>query len=680
MAKSKIFCVTVSVAVLSAGAASFHINQVGYDLGKPVHVVVQSTENLQGSSYSLLQNGVLKSTGILGAGENPDGWLSAGNFYSIQLGNSLPAGNYTLKLSNGSTSDAFSVESNALASQTLASVLNYFQEDRADDSQILSWDASVSVFGSSGVSRDVRGGWYDASGDVSKYLSHLSYANYLNPQQIPMTVWALIFTAEHIPTTLSTISSKTDPESEALYGADFLLRMLSEDGFFYMTVFDNWGSGSRYLCAFSGQDGEKSADYQAAFREGGGMAIAALAKASSLKKNGDSTSAQYLAGAQRAFEHLQKQQTIGSVCAYCDDKQENIIDDYTALLAATELFAASGDSAYLNAARARAEHLAGRLADDGFFWSDNEKTRPFWHASDAGLPLIALVRYLEEEAKRGTSESALATQVAQAAKKHLNWLLTVTEEVANPFGYARQTYKTQNKIKNGFFIPHDNESGYWWQGESARIASLSAAAMYAAKALGAENETVQKYAQNQLDWILGKNPYSVCMMQGKGKKNPPKYSGQSSYAHTLNGGIANGISGVNTDGSGIVWNNTEAAGFIEPWQNWRWIEQWLPHATWYLMAVAARYDEVTQALNSGTSISQTQKVRRFSVQFQNRNLTVNLQQNATGRLVSLVKLNGQKVLEKRLDAAVTEINLERIPQGVYFVHVTGLETYKIQIQ
>ncbi len=680
MVKSKIFFVSIFVAVFSAGATSFHINQVGYDLGKSAYVVVQSTTNLQGTSYSLLQNGTVTSTGTFGAGENPDGWLSSGNFYSINLGNSLPAGSYTLRLPDGSTSDAFSVESNALAVQTLASVLNYFQDDRADDSQILSWDASVSVFGSSGVSRDVRGGWYDASGDVSKYLSHLSYANYLNPQQIPMTVWALVFTAEHIPATLSTVSSKTDPESEALYGADFLLRMLSEDGFFYMTVFDNWGSGSRYLCAFSGQDGVKSANYQAAFREGGGMAIAALAKASTLKKNGESTSAQYLAGAKRAFEHLQNQQTIGSSCAYCDDKKENIIDDYTALLAATELYAASGEETYLNAARARAEHLAGRLADDGYFWSDDEKTRPFWHASDAGLPLIALVRYLEVEAKQGTSGSALVTQVTQAAKKHLNWLLTVTEEVANPFGYARQTYKTQNKIKNGFFIPHDNESGYWWQGESARIASLSAAAMYAAKALGAENEMVQKYAQNQLDWILGKNPYSVCMMQGKGKKNPPLYSGQSSYAHTLNGGIANGISGLNDDGSGIVWNDPSAAGFSESWQNWRWIEQWLPHATWYLMAIVARYDEVTKALNPEASILQTRNLPHFSVQFQNRNLTVNLQQNATGKFLSVVKLNGQKILEKRLDAAVTEINLEQIPQGVYFVHVTGLGTHKIQVQ
>ncbi|WP_175547228.1 hypothetical protein [Fibrobacter sp. UWCM] len=39
-----------------------------------------------------------------------------------------------------------------------------------------------------------------------------------------------------------------------LFGADFLLRMLDDQGFFYMTVFDNWGMGSRYLCVFSTGD------------------------------------------------------------------------------------------------------------------------------------------------------------------------------------------------------------------------------------------------------------------------------------------------------------------------------------------------------------------------------------------------------------------------------------------
>ena len=50
-------------------------------------------------------------------------------------------------------------------------------------------------------------------------------------------------------------------------------------GYFYITVFDKWTKDlkQREISAYATQDGIKSSDYQAGFREGGGMAIAALA-------------------------------------------------------------------------------------------------------------------------------------------------------------------------------------------------------------------------------------------------------------------------------------------------------------------------------------------------------------------------------------------------------------------
>lgn len=665
-------------------AATFYYNQVGYDVGKPVTVIVKNTTDLSGTAFSLLKDGIAVSTGTLSVGANPDSWLSSGSFYTIDLGSLLEAGTYTIQLADGSVSGAFTVSEYALATNTLSTVLDYFYEDRADTPYIFNLDASIGIYGSS-EKRNVQGGWYDASGDVSKYLSHLSYANYLNPQQIPLSVWALAFTAKHIPTFLSAVSSvaKTDPVTEAVYGADFLLRMLSAEGYFYMTVFDGWGSPSatREICAFSGSNGIKSADYQTAFREGGGMAIAALAKASTLAKDGDSTRAQYLAGAVRAFEHLQSKQTMDGSCAYCDDGAENIIDDYTALLAATELFTATNEDSYLTAARARAKHLMDRLSENGYFWSNDAKTRPFWHASDAGLPLIALIRYAEVEA---SSEKNLNLKTAlDAIKKHYDWLLKVTNQVDNPFGYARQTYKTGGTIQDGFFIPHDNESGYWWQGEDARIASLSAAVAYAAKVLNDVNFESDKYATDQLDWILGKNPYAVCMMEGKGLKNPSVYNGQSSYDATLDGGIANGITGKNTDGSGIAWDSdgVGSVGFdlSESWQNWRWIEQWLPHTTWYLMALATRYDEVSSDLIH-TALPKTKSAPTFNIQQQGRLLTVSLQSNPTGKVLTVANLNGQKLYRETLRSTQTTVNLENLQDGVYFVQVNGLGSHKILVK
>ena len=290
---SKIFSPIFPVAtvvLLGASATSaetkFFYNQVGYDVGQPISVIIKSDNLKDGADFSLMSGGSAVQTGKLSAGSNPDNWLNNGKFYVAELKDVAP-GKYTLQVSeNGQSqqSGEFTVGENALAKNTLATVLDYFYNDRANNPTVEGWDKSMGVYNSS-KKVDVHGGWYDASGDVSKYLSHLSYANYLNPQQIPLTVWALAFTSERIPKLLSSTSTKAKTADEAAYGADFLVRMLSDEGYFYMTVFDNWGSpmGKREICAFTGSDGKKTADYQTAFREGGGMAIAALASAARLK-------------------------------------------------------------------------------------------------------------------------------------------------------------------------------------------------------------------------------------------------------------------------------------------------------------------------------------------------------------------------------------------------------------
>ena len=685
----------------------FFYNQVGYDVDQPISVIVRSDQLSDGAEFSVMSNGSAVKTGKLSAGTNPDNWLNNGKFFVADL-SGLAAGKYTLQVSeNGQPqkSGEFTVGENALAKNTLASVLNYFYDDRANNPTVEGWDKSMGVYNSS-KKVDVHGGWYDASGDVSKYLSHLSYANYLNPQQIPLTVWSLAFASERIPKLLSSTSTKAKTADEAAYGADFLVRMLAEEGYFYMTVFDNWGSplGKREICAFTGSDGKKSADYQTAFREGGGMAIAGLASAARLKLKGDFTSDKYLEAAEKGYEHLSKKQSIGGSCEYCDDHKENIIDDYTALLAATELYAATQKKDYLTDARKRAEHLIGRLSEDGYFWSDDDKKRPFWHASDAGLPLIALVRYAEIEgpisvdAKNpdfdlidwgcvdrigATCDNPHFSKVMDAVKAHLKWLVSITNKVDNPFGYARQTYKTQDKIKDGFFIPHDNESNYWWQGESARIASLSAAAVYAARSLD-ENvaDSVQKYATDQLDWILGKNPYATCMMYGKGTKNPQKYDGQSTYDATLEGGIANGISGKNQDGSGIAWTDdgVGAVGFDalkEAWQVWRWDEQWLPHSTWYLMAVVERYDEMTKIIEPPRSaLPKSYATAKFGMSLVDNTLSLNLPRVAVGKSVKILDVRGNVQMQKIAQSMNETMNLSALKRGVYLVQVQGLAVKK----
>jgi type 1 glutamine amidotransferase len=307
------------------------------------------------------------------------------------------------------------------------------------------------------------------------------------------------------------------------------------------------------------------------------MAIAALARISQWKKDGVFSSQQYLLGAERAFAHLQANNT-----KYDDDGRENIIDDYCALMAASELWMATDKAVYRDEARQRAKNLAGRMTPEGYFIA-NDSNRPFWHASDAGLPVIALARYLDKENDPQFRETALAT-----IKKALDYNLRVTSETANPFGYARQSFLFHGQVRDGFFIPHENESGWWWQGENARLASLAAAAIVGGRlvypgqgSFGIRKE-LANFASDQMAWILGENPYDMCFMFQFGKNNVP-------YMHALfghgsgRGGISNGITGKDghPDGSGIDFK-TSANG-----NEWRWTEQWLPHAAWFLQAVTA---------------------------------------------------------------------------------------------
>lgn len=493
----------------------------------------------------------------------------------------LAPGEYLLH-AEGASPVPLEVGERLLLSKTLPAVLEYFRRQRCGSP----WDEAdrnVGFFGGRADRVDVHGGWYDASGDVSKYLSHLSYANFFNPQQTPLVVWALL---EHLERRRLDARSGAGAEllEEARYGADFLCRMHDPAGYFYMTVFDRWSKRTeeREICAYKTQQGIKLDSYQAGYRQGGGMAIAALARtARVLREQGEASSVYepYADHARSGFAHLEAHNL-----EYLDDGKENIIDDYCALLATAELYAYRPDEDVLAAARRRASGLVGRLRTDGplpgWFRAD-DGDRPFFHASDAGLPVVALLRWAELE-----PEPRAKVRLLEAVEESLRFELSVTAEVNNPYGLARQYVQWANgRRATAFFLPHDNETGYWWQGENARLASLATAAGLYCRIAGSLvgsglRRDLLAFAYDQLDWILGKNPFDACMLHGFGRNNV-EYMTQWPNCP---GGICNGITSGYDDEQDVDFARTE--GLVGD-HSWRWREQWLPHAAWYLAALSA---------------------------------------------------------------------------------------------
>jgi hypothetical protein len=659
-------------------------NQVGYDASGPKKAVVQARAGDTFTAFTVksFPGGEI----VLSGTPRHDGPVSKWkdwDFWTVDWSAVDDEGAYVIECTAQAGAAAGTVRShpilvqkNALERNTLSDVIYYFKGQRSSGL----WDKAdrkMTFEGKSGMV-DMRGGWFDASGDYGKHLSHLSFSTYFNPQQVSLTAWSLFGTLRELERRGEPYFKQYQKRllDEALFGADYLVRSKNPKGSFYITISGRGpekkpedrritSKAERHIILtpetkdkFRDYGREKiagDAAYEAGWREGAGLSIAALAMAAARtgapgsegygvsKGEGDFKSADYLKAAEDAFAFLEKHNQL-----FTNDGKENILDDYCALVAATELFRTTGKPAYRAAADRRAASLAARLttgtaggtagsaaggagsAQGGTtggtkggttsgityenYWRADDGDRPFFHPVDAGLPVISLLGYAE------IADEAGRTKALDAVRKSLRFELAVTAEVANPFGYSRQFVQSKGggaTRRTSFFFPHDTETAPWWQGENARLGSMAAAARLAARYFGESGDggarggrtsgtadggrtggmgggndgndaafadKLRAFGRDQMNWILGLNPFDACMLHAKGRNNIA-YMFFDSYEYTnAPGGICNGITGGYTDDEDIDFGLRFAATGKD--DDWRWAEQWLPHAAWYLLAVA----------------------------------------------------------------------------------------------
>lgn len=564
-------------------SANLMINHLGYSKDNPKKVVLQTTSDLTPGKFSVVnESGETVFESNFDKGGKVDNWHT-GNVYAGDFTSLINEGKYQIIANlDGQEirSEFFDIRSHSLVNQCVPLIIEGFQHERcAGDYD--EKDKQSTFFGSRKDIVDVHGGWYDASGEKGKYLSHLCFSNFMTPQQTPMVVWNMLESADLLSKQGTDQAITKIVFDEALFGAEFLMRMQDKEGYFYTNVFANWTSDAskREICAYEGIAGKKTEDYKAALREGAGVTIAALARISTKDVSGDYSKEEYLKAAEKGFRHL-----LNKNLEYADDGKENFIDVYCGLLAATEIYAAGNNEEYLEHSRnLLTKLLAYQKSDEKYqnWWSATEDgMRPFFHGAEAGLPLIVLYRYLEIE-----KDDEIRNKVIDAINKSVKHEIKITNEVHNPYGYARQYVKPVDGTKKStFFLPHKNETGYWWQGENARLASLSSAFQLVEPYLSDELKADAKvYSINQINWILGLNPYDAGMLAGAGRNNPDYNVKGKSY--NFKGGVSNGITSGFEDETDI--------GFMplpqnnDPGENWRWSEQWIPHGAWLLLALAS---------------------------------------------------------------------------------------------
>lgn len=602
-----LFIFACSVCPVAGAVSEFKVltNHVGYEAMGPKHAVILGSAGMKVSSCALKDETSNETVLTLpaqsaGAVRKWRDWY----FWTVDFDAFQTEGEYYLAcLSNTGSAHSFPfrIQRMILDRTTLSDVIYFFKEERSSG-RLDQADRHLPFDGRKQGFLDAHGGWWDATGDYGKHLSHLSFSTYFNPQQIPLVVYSIFKSYEqlNLRNVPEFVRYKERLLDEAMFGADYLVRVKAPSGSFYRSIstggvkqipeerkvagemkqFGIYQSSTqepRDLVESANSDLE----YEVSYRSGGGVAIAALAMASTFPFSGEYGNAAYLNAAEEAFEFLEKNNL-----KMVNDGKENIVDDYCALTAATELYRATKKARYKAAADRRAKSLLARLTLSGSYqnyWRADDRDRSFFHATDAGFPVVSLLYYVE------IADPNTKREVLVSVKKSLRFELAVTREVANPFGYARQL--VQDKAGNrhtSFFFPHHTEAAPWWQGENARLASLASAARLGAKYFLDDPEfyrELQAYASNQLNWILGLNPFDTCMLYGVGRNNP-QYMFFDSWEFTnAPGGISNGITSGFRDEDDIDFNLTYKQTGAD--NDWRWQEQWLPHAAWYLLAVSS---------------------------------------------------------------------------------------------
>ncbi len=210
------------------------INHIGYAPKGIKSAIVQSNKPLaQTIQFQIVYNsgqsiftGVSKETG------NVPGWegryFAVLDFSSVQQNGRF---RISMELEGASIeSDVFSIDDHVLFDTLAAPVFRYFKGMRSFED-----DRFIPFIDNPTQCKDVSGGWDDASADTGKYLSHLSYGNYLNPQHTPMVVWNICASLDRHPKGYKTIEHEL--REEAAWGADFLIRMFDVKGFYILHSF-----------------------------------------------------------------------------------------------------------------------------------------------------------------------------------------------------------------------------------------------------------------------------------------------------------------------------------------------------------------------------------------------------------------------------------------------------------
>ncbi len=534
------------------------VNQVGYELGGAKSAILAT--NFFPSDRSTLNFQVTDASGKVALekevacwgrvyGGKPDDWgwyfwradfselRSAGTYRAVAAGNKARGESFP-----------FVVGQNAVLRRTAQSAVDFFFIQRCGF-EVPGWHKACHLDDAKlpdGTHVDVAGGWHSA-GDYNKPMwqfgdSGVSYA--LATASAAQPALFARFDRDK--------SGLVDALDEAWWGAKFLSKMQNPaDGSMRADVLQGpartwmkWSAPDEHT------DNKIGTDDDPVIAAGMGNVPLTVAAWASLAR----------VLTERGIEHdyTERARRLWNFLAASDSAAA----DPLLLVGALELYRTTQQDKYRQFARRSAESLLKQQKSTGAMPGD---TGDHGDVAAAALSLFAL-QFVDD---------SLHGDIADAMRRYMDFCIARTD---NPFGLTRQGVE---EPEGTFFHPSVGLGVNFWILSRAWAALLVHQLNHDPRAL--------TYATDQIDWVLGKNPLDLCMFEGHGGLNPPRYhhrynmiAGQARGA--VPGAIANGMvrdMGI-ADRPGF---DMSRGGNRSP--SFRTSEPWLVHNMFYLLAASA---------------------------------------------------------------------------------------------
>jgi hypothetical protein len=514
------------------------VNQAGYDIAEPKRVILQTDfDPREISGFEMIRGSEAVSRSAWRGVQKIDPW---GLWFRTADLPSLPAGEYFIRVfwqGRSVESPPFRIGPDRLLEKTAALAAYFFYAQRCG-CDVPGWHGPCHLDDArlpDGSHRDFTGGWHDA-GDYNKYNGYT-----------PLAVYALAkFAASPGARIAAREEGRPSPLEESVWGARWLEKCRDPlTGRIVGRVFSGygfWGPPEQETDSMPATADDRPVDiYDWNENEMTAAAWAALSTAG--------CDAHWKDLALKMWEVVE-----------AHDPGSDLLQRAKRLLAAIELYRAAQEIRYAQAADRDAVFLIARQSSAGD-WPLGPMT-----IVDCGLIPAALAEYVRLLPESPASESA-----RESLRRYLEFW--ASRRLA-AFGILKWS------DHDTFFPPLP---GQWYVGQNSMYLSLAWAGLTISKLPGREYRKARVWAADGLDWVLGVNPFGVCMMYGAGSVHLKRYhhrydqipNGQNG---NVPGAIANGI---------VRLTMEEDVPYLDLEGNWwRTNEPWLPHNAYFLLALS----------------------------------------------------------------------------------------------